>query len=219
MDQRQESSDDAAKAAAPTYTYKASLLGAPWEFRLDPDQLVWSLGRRQGAIPYHAISRIRLLFRPATMQSYRFIAEIRAPGAPKLTIASASWHGIAEQRRQDQPYRDFILALHERIAAAKAEPVLEAGTHPLLYWPGVAVFAAIAIGIVGLLISALRQNSWAATLFLGGFFALLLWQTGGFFRRNYPCRYSAASVPEHILPKSKSSAAGLSMPQHQHRAG
>lgn len=203
MDQLEDTSDSAVAAAAATYAYKASLMGAPWEFRLDPDRLVWVIGRRQGEILYRDIQRIRLSFRPATMQSYRFVAEIWSPGAPKLTIASTSWHGIAEQRRQDQPYRDFIVALHQRIADAKSNPVLEAGTHPFLYWPGVVVFAAIAVGIIVLLISALRQNSWGATLFLVGFFALLLWQIGGFFRRNRPGRYAATAVPENVLPKSK----------------
>lgn len=191
-------------AALPVYAYKASLMGAPWEFRLDPDRLVWVIGRRQGEVFYRDIKRVRLSFRPATMQSYRFIAEIWSPGAPKLTIASTSWHGIAEQRRQDQPYRDFIVALHQRIAAAKSSPVLEAGSHPFLYWPGLVIFASIAIGIVVLLVSALRQNSWSATFFLAGFFALLLWQIGGFFQRNRPQRYDASAVPENILPKSKS---------------
>jgi hypothetical protein len=198
-----EDTSESAVAATPAYAYKASLMGAPWEFRLEPDRLVWVVGRRQGEIFYRDIRRVRLSFRPATMQSYRFIAEIWAPGAPKLTIASTSWHGIAEQRRQDQPYRDFIVALHQRIAAAKSNPLLDAGTHPFLYWPGVVVFAALAIGIVALLVSALRQNSWGATLFLTGFFALLLWQIGGFFRRNHPGRYVATAIPENVLPKSK----------------
>lgn len=203
MGQAPDMSESAVDAATPVYAYKASLMGAPWEFRLDPDRLVWVIGRRQGEIFYRDIQRVRLSFRPATMQSYRFIAEIWSPGAPKLTIASTSWHGIAEQRRQDQPYRDFIIALHQRIAAARSNPVLDAGTHPFLYWPGVVVFAAIAIGIIALLVSALRQNSWAATLFLVGFFALLLWQIGGFFRRNRPGRYAATAIPENVLPKPK----------------
>lgn len=194
----------AENAAGLAYAYKASLMGAPWEFRLEPDQLVWVIGRRQGQIFYRDIQRVRLSFRPATMQSYRFIAEIWSPGAPKLTIASTSWHGIAEQRRQDRPYRDFIVGLHQRIAGAKSTPVLEGGTHPLLYWPGVVVFAAIAVCIIALLISALRQNSWGATLFLAGFFALLLWQIGGFFRRNRPQRYEAGAIPDVLLPTPKS---------------
>jgi hypothetical protein len=190
-------------SAEPAYAYKPSLMGAPWEFHLQPDRLAWIAGSRTGSVPYGDIRRVRLSFRPVTMQSYRFMTEIWSQGAPKLTIVSTSWRGLTEQERLDQPYRDFILALHRRIAASNANPRLEAGSNPFLYWPGVAIFAALALVVVGLLIRALLQDSWPAVLFLAGFFALLVWQIGGFFGRNRPLRYDAAAVPESVLPKAK----------------
>ncbi len=195
--------DTAEPPHEPVYAYKPSLMGAPWEFRLRPDRLQWTAGTRTGAILYRDIQRVRLSFRPVTMQPYRFLAEIWSLGAPKLTIASTSWRGMLEQERLDHPYRDFILALHQRIAAADARPALDAGSHAYLYWPGFAVFAVMAIGVAALLVRALQQESWPATLFLAGFFALLLWQIGGFFRRNRPRRYNADAIPEDILPKLK----------------
>src|SRR5262245_56055623 len=63
-------------ASDPVYSYKASLLGAPFEFCLAADALEWRKGRHAGRTPYRDIRRIRLSFRPATMQSYRFIAEV-----------------------------------------------------------------------------------------------------------------------------------------------
>lgn len=185
------------------YDYKPSLMGAPWEFRLWPDRLGWSIGRRSGGIPYRDIQRMRLSFRPATMQSHRFITEIWAPGAPKLTIASTSWRGLMEQTRTDQPYRDFITALHRKIAAAKPDFVFEAGTHPFLYWPGVAIFGAIALSVVALLVRSLQQDFLSATFFLAVIFGFLVWQIGGFFRRNRPRRYRADAIPEEALPKQK----------------
>jgi hypothetical protein len=190
-------------ASAPAYAYKPSLMGAPWEFRLQADRLVWSVGSRSGVILYRDIRRVRLSFRPATMQSYRFMTEIWSQGAPKLTIISTSWRGLTEQERLDRPYRDFILALHRHIAAANANPVLEAGTNPLLYWPGAAIVAALALCVVWLMLRALVQDSWPAVLFLLGFLALLVWQIGGFFGRNRPLRYEAGAVPERVLPKPR----------------
>jgi len=199
------SDEAAAEPLAETlYVYKPSLLGAPWEFRLLPDRLAFAAGSRAGAVPYSDIRRVRLSFRPVTMQSYRFIAEIWSSSGPKLTIASTSWRGLLEQERLDKGYREFVLALHRRIADAGASPLLEAGSHPLLYWPGLAIFALIALGVAALLIRALTQDSWAATLFLAAFFALLLWQIGGFFRRNRPRRYGARAVPDEVLPRPKS---------------
>lgn len=207
MDQVQgqaDSADDAGPSDGAVYAYKPSLMGAPWEFRLQPDRLVWVAGSRTGGIPYRDIQRVRLSYRPVSMQSYRFLAEIWSPGAPKLTIASSSWRGMLEQARLDQPYRDFILALHQRIAAAKGSPQLDAGSHPYLYWPGFVVFGLIAFGVAALLVRAMHQDEWPATLFLVGFFALLLWQIGGFFRRNRPRRYEANAIPDEVLPKRKS---------------
>lgn len=197
------SGSTAAAVVDTVYAYKPSLLGAPWEFRLEPDRLAFAAGTRSGSIPYREIRRVRLSFRPVTMQSHRFIAEIWSTTRPKLTIASTSWRGLVEQERLDQAYRDFVLDLHRRIAGSSASPVLDAGSPPLLYWPGVVIFAAIAVFVVLLLLRALVQDSWGAVLFLAGFFALLLWQIGGFFRRNRPQRYTPQAVPEEVLPKPK----------------
>ena len=68
----------------PNYTYKPSLLGAPHEFRLAPDALVWRVGGRTGSAAYGDILRVRLSFRPMTMQPYRFQAEIWPDAGPKL---------------------------------------------------------------------------------------------------------------------------------------
>lgn len=195
--------DAAARPAEPSYAFKPSLMGAPWEFRLQPDRLTWAVGSRTGGILYPDIRRVRLSYRPANMQSYRFIAEIWSSTSSKLTIASTSWRGLLEQERLDRPYRDFILALHSRIADAKGSPVLEAGANPFLYWPGIAVFGLVTVGVAALLVRALFQESWPAVLFIAGFFALLLWQIGGFFLRNRPRRYEARAVPDDILPKPK----------------
>jgi len=50
-------------------------------------------------------------------------------------------------------------------------------------------------------VRALQQDAWPAALFLAGFFALLLWQIGGFFRRNRPQRYEAGAIPPAVLPE------------------
>src|SRR5690606_4562758 len=69
------------------YAYKASLLGAPWVLRLEPDALHWTGGGVSGRIPYAEIRQIRLAFRPVTMQSYRFLTEIWSERSPKIPIA------------------------------------------------------------------------------------------------------------------------------------
>ena len=110
-------SQERASGADPVYVYKPSLMGAPWELCLRPDALEWQLGRQRGRIPYARISRVRLSFRPATMQTRRFVAEIWWPGGRRLLIASTSWQSLFEQRPQDRAYGAFIHELNQRIAA------------------------------------------------------------------------------------------------------
>src|SRR3982074_3553094 len=94
-------------ASDPLYIHKPSLMGAPWELRLRPEALEWRTGRHDGRIPYSGVPRVRLLFRPVTMQMRRFVAEVWSAGGPRLSIASTSWRSMVEQDAQDQAYGAF----------------------------------------------------------------------------------------------------------------
>ena len=182
------------------YAYKPSLLGAPFEFRLTPTALEWRRGRYAAQIPYRQIRRLRLSFRPVSMQSHRFRTEVWSAGGPKLQIFSTSWRSIVEQERHDAAYTAFIVELHRRIAAAGAAPTLQAGTPVVVYWIGFAVFAAAALALAALTARALQAGAYAGAGLVGGFLALFLWQMGTFFRRNRPGAYRADALPPLVLP-------------------
>lgn len=183
-----------------SYAYKPSLLGAPWEFRLTADALEWSIGRHQGRTPYDRIARVRLSFRPVTMQTRRFVTEIWPAGGPKLSIASSSWKSVLEQEGRDQDYGAFVRELHRRIAAGGARASFETGSPMLLYWPGLSVFAVVSFGLAALTLQALQIGAWAGAAFVGGFLALFLWQSGNYFRRNRPGSYRPEAPPESLVP-------------------
>src|SRR5262245_490260 len=164
----------------PVYAYKPSLLGAPWEFRLAHDALEWRMGRHQGRTPYGRISRVRLSYRPVTMQTRRFLAEIWPADGPKLSIASASWKSIVEQEAKDQAYGAFIRELHQRLAAARVEAAFVTGSPALLYWPGLAVFIAVSLALVALTLEGLKTGAWGGATFVAAFLALFVWQSGNF---------------------------------------
>ena len=84
-------------------------------------------GARSGHIPFRNIRRLRLSYRPASMQSHRFMTELWADGAPKLEILSSSWKSMVEQERLDKPYAAFVAELHRRIALAARAGALRAG--------------------------------------------------------------------------------------------
>jgi hypothetical protein len=184
----------------PVYSYKPSLFGAPWEFCLRPDALEWRAGHFEGRTPYTRMTRVRLSFRPMTMQSRRFLTEIWSSGAPRLSIASSSWQSVIQQSSQIEAYGAFIRELHRRMAAAGSKAHFNTGSPGWLYWPGLAIFAGISIAIVVLTVRTLLMGEWMAAALIGGFFAVFGWQMGTFFRLNRPRPYSPGTVPAELVP-------------------
>lgn len=186
--------------SSPTYSFRPSLLGAPREFKLTDGHIEWSAGGRTGRIPFGKVRRVRMSFRPVSMQSQRFRTEVWAEDAPKLVILSSSWKSMVEQERLDRPYSTFVAELHRRLGQAAASAGFEKGSPPLLYWPGLAVFVAFALALAWLTVRALVENSLGGAAFTAAFLALFLWQSGNFFRRNRPGRYSPDAPPRVLMP-------------------
>lgn len=192
---------DAPDAGQPRYAYKPNLVGSPWMFWLTDDGLAWEYGRRSGMVPYREISRVRLCYRPATMQMHRFLTEIWSPRGPKLQISSTSFRGLMEQARQDADYRDFVTELHKRLAAASATARFDHGMHPALYWLGVAVFAALGAGLAILLGRTAWSADWTGVAVLIGVVAIFAWQVGSMLYRNRPGTFRPDALPSIVLPK------------------
>src|ERR1700684_2905054 len=101
------------------YTYRPSVLGAPWEFRLTDVGIEWVIGRKPGRAAFRDVRRVRMSFRPANMQAHRFMTELWADGVPKLQIMSSSWKSMIEQERLDKPYAALLIEVHRVIARAR----------------------------------------------------------------------------------------------------
>jgi hypothetical protein len=190
----------AATSEETTYSYKPSLMGAPFEVRLTPDALTWQAGRYSGRIPYGEVRRLRLSFRPVTMQSQRFIAEIWPAQGPKIVIASSSWRSMVEVERRDAAYAAFVAELHRRLAAARSSARFEGGSLPLLYWPGVVLFAGVSLALAALVVRGLLVEAYTGAAFIAAFLGLFLWQAGTFFRRNRPVVYAPDTPPRELIP-------------------
>jgi len=185
-----------------SYAYKSSLVGAPLEFQLAPDALEWRKGGIAGRTPYGSVRRIRLSFRPMTMQNYRFVTEVWPDSGPKLQIASTSWKSLVEHQRLDAEYRAFVSELSRRVGAAGGNTAFDTGSPAFLYWPGVLVFTGASFALAALAVRALQEQAWGGAAFIAAFFALFLYQAGNFFRRNRPGTYSPDAVPPLLLPKA-----------------
>ncbi len=183
------------------YSYRPSLLGAPWEFALHGTSLEWSAGRKSGHVSLRDIKRVRLSFRPITMQTQRFLTEIWADGAPKLEICSSSWKSMVEQERLDAGYTTFVTTLHRKLAELGVPVRYEQGSDPALYWPGLAIFAGLTLVLSALVVRGLEAQAWRGTLVVAAFLLLFVWQAGNYFRRNRPRPYQGGAPPPDIMPR------------------
>ncbi|MBR0843988.1 hypothetical protein JQ607_27645 [Bradyrhizobium liaoningense] len=188
--------------AAPitSYAYKASLIGSAHRFELTEEGLSWHIAGRSGLWRYDEISAIRLSFRPVSMQQHRFRADIGHTTGGRIAILSTSWQTAALMAPQDNGFRDFLIALHARMAKAGSRATLTAGLGRKTYAAMLAFLAVLAVAMAGLLIRALMIGEFAGALFIVGFAALFVWQVGGFVRRNQPRSYSFDHVPRSVLP-------------------
>jgi hypothetical protein len=190
-----------ADADSLAYAYRPSLLGAPTEFRLTGDAIDWRSGSGSGHIPLRDVRLVRMSFKPATMQPYRFVTELWAEGAPRLEIVSSSWKNMVEQERLDARYAAFVTELHRRLALAAAPARFVQGKHPMLFWPGLAFFVLMALVMAATVSRALQTHNIGVAAFIAALMALFLWQGGNFFRRNKPGTYRPEALPPELMPK------------------
>jgi hypothetical protein len=182
------------------YAYRASLIGGARRFDLMQDGLAFQIGNSSGVWRYGSISTVRLSFRPISMQSRRFRADLANADGERLSVVSTSWQTVALMAPQDEAYRAFLVALHRKMSAAGSRAELVGGLKPLVYNAALAVLAVLTVAMVGLLARAVATGEWAGIVFILGFAALFGWQIGGFIHRNKPRRYTFEALPKELLP-------------------
>jgi hypothetical protein len=182
------------------YAYKASLIGAAHQFELTEQGLLWRVGGRSGLWPYADVAAVRLSYRPVSMQSRRFRADIENAAGARVVILSTSWQTAALMAPQDRDYRAFISQLHARMAGAGSRALLLGGLGPRVYAAAIICVTLVAVAMAGLLVRSIATGEWAGALFLVGFTALFAWQVGGFITRNRPLAYTFDHLPKVLLP-------------------
>jgi hypothetical protein len=189
------------EAAAPTrYAYKASLIGAAHQFELTEQGLSWRVAGRSGLWPYADVAAVRLSYRPVSMQSRRFRADIENAVGARVVILSTSWQTAALMAPQDRDYRAFISQLHARMAVAGSRALLLGGLGPRVYAAAIMCVTLLAVAMAGLFVRSIATGEWAGALFLIGFSVLFAWQVGGFITRNRPLAYTFDHLPKVLLP-------------------
>jgi hypothetical protein len=183
-----------------SYAYKASLISSAYQFELTDSGLSWQMGRRTGMWAYADIASIRLSYRPVSMQSRRFRADIERAGGERIAILSTTWQTVSLMTPQDLGYRTFITELHRRMSEAGSKASLICGIGTVTYAMAVAMLVLLAIAMIGLFVRALATAEFTGALFLVGIAIWFAWTIGGFIKRNRPRRYSFEALPEKLLP-------------------
>ena len=183
-----------------SYAYKASLISSAYQFELTDAGLAWQMGRRSGVWPYADIGSIRLSYRPMSMQSRRFRADIERAGGERIAVLSTTWQTVSLMTPQDQGYRTFITELHRRMREAGCKASLIGGIGTVTYAMAVAMLVLLAVAMIGLLVRALVTSEFTGALFLVGIAVWFAWTIGGFITRNRPRGYSFDALPETLLP-------------------
>lgn len=187
-------------AAPTTYLYKGSLFGAAHRYELTDAGLSWRSGSRSGLWPYADIASVRLSYRPMSMQSRRFRADLARKGGGRIAILSTTWQTVSLMTPQDQGYRAFIGELHARMKRAGSTASLDGGIGRPTYAAALAMLAFLAVAMVGLLVKAVATSQFTAVLFLIGIGIWFVWTIGSFIKRNRPRRYTFDALPAELLP-------------------
>lgn len=182
------------------YAYKASLIGSAHQFELTDAGLSWRIAGRSGIWPYAEIAAIRLSYRPVSMQSRRFRADIENAKGGRIAILSTTWQTVSLMAPQDHGYRAFMVELHRRLNDAGSKAALVGGIGPKTYACSLGLLTVLAIAMLVLFVRALLTSAFSGALFLLGFAALFTWQIGGFVKRNRPRSYSFDDLPKELLP-------------------
>ncbi len=146
------------EAAGNRYAYKASLIGSGHQFELTEQGLAWKVGGKSGVWRYADIAVVRLSYRPISMQSRRFRADIELGNRQRITILSTNWQTVTLMAPQDRDYRAFITQSACADEAGRCRG--RAGWRPRsgLYAAAVVVVALVAISIAGLLGARARDR-------------------------------------------------------------
>jgi hypothetical protein len=178
------------------YAYKASLIGAAQQFDLTGDGLSFRFAGRSGLWRYADIAAVRLSYRPVSMQSRRFRADLHHVDGGRLVILSTSWQTAA----LDGAAGRRLPRLHHRTASAHGEGWQQGHADRRSRAQDLRR-GHCAVGIRrGRHGRASHPRHRDGPIRLLGFAALFGWQVGGFITRNRPVSYEFERIPEALLP-------------------
>jgi hypothetical protein len=196
----------AADFSSRTYTHRPKPFSSDLRLSLTAGELIVERARSRKSVPLHEIERIRLCFAPQNTVTRCFACEVQGRNGREALFHNVTWNSLIDAQKQDQAYRDFVLALIERTSQAhagrnQAATILEAGIAPLRYrLMQISSLAMVAALLATALSSARSSHATIAILSLGMAAYLGHW-SWNYLSRNRPHHFNAGDPPEAVLPE------------------
>jgi hypothetical protein len=186
--------------ATSTYSQNARPVGFPATYRIEGDTLVVDTLRKVDTVDLRQVREVRLTYEPKTFAQRVFRLTMRLEGGRTVTFSSISWASMVEARRQDGPYRAFVLALIAAVARAAPGARFVGGRTPPA-WIGLTILAFGTLVAIALFAwRAWQAGATGAVLMALVLAAVGFWQLEPMVRLNKPRRFSADQPPADLLP-------------------
>jgi hypothetical protein len=189
------------RAEAPlTYQQNPRPIGFPLTFRLDGRRLAVDSTRRVDEIDVADIGQLRLTCEFRNMAGHLFKAKASLKDGRSFALTSIHWSSTITPERRNAEYRAFVVKLIAAIGQASPECRLIGGK-PRLQWIGLAVLGGLAlVAALAFTGQALAAGAYLAASLGGAITAFGLWQIAPMVLRNRPRLFTAAAVPQDLLP-------------------
>lgn len=172
--------------------------------RFERDALVVDQLGREGRFPYREVERLRLTYRPKSLEFHVFQLDLRLRDGRTLKLSNvARMPGSLFQpyRRWDAGYRTLVGELTRRVARAAPQARLEAG-FPFWRW---ALAALVGVGstlfVFAAFVDALFKGDGKAIAVTAAGFGLMSAFLAPFLFRNLPRPLPGGDPPPQVLPR------------------
>ncbi|MCA0422387.1 MAG: hypothetical protein LCH61_03525 [Proteobacteria bacterium] len=183
-----------------SYAYRPRPFAAETVLTLRPRDILARRADSETVFPYTDIETIRLFYAPRGINFSGYRAKIYTRKGKTVAFEDRSHKSLIESERLGDSYRAFIIALCTRAEAANRNILLFAGKSvTLLALAGLLGLAAVLL-LGSFAWNAFRTGETSIGLATGAFTLFFGAWTAGYIYHNRPRRFTAATIPQDILP-------------------
>ncbi len=183
------------------YTHRLSVLTKLRTYEITDDVLMWEdEDGKRGSLDYDDILQMDGKFDPSRSQLNKYVLKIRSRNRPTLEITNTTFNGFNDFSEHSDEFRDFSIALHQKISMKNPSVNFKKGSTPIGYI--LSILTTLFIGIVLLIAALYFFTSGMYTLVMIKFFLVTFYLPSLFryLKNNVPATYDPQNIPAEMLP-------------------